>query len=286
MKKINKILIVLSIVFFVGVFFSTGNAEASSIKIKKQTIYNNDGVKIQVMGLHEYKNGYEVKYALYNKSNHMVSADISAYAVNNMSAGNVGWDDTESADNVMKGNNALFKLKISKSYMKRNYIKTIKTINFVILLKCGEEDMAVIQKTIKTNKDNGEYDIVKSKKIYSDENMTVSYINKDRNNVYFLIKNNLDKYMDISFDACSVNGWSYDLYEYASDTLFDISMPKGTYYIAKFNVGKGFMKEYDVKKINKIQFIITAETDIINMVVPTSLKYAEIKTEDIKWTAK
>jgi hypothetical protein len=286
MKWLNKSLIIFFVCFLAGTIINPNSTEAAVVKVKKQVIYNKDNAKIQVTGITKNKKDYELKFIFYNNSKKAMSASIESYAINNMSVGSIGWDDVQDADDVRAGNKSLIKLKINNSFMKKNHIDTIKKIDLVIILSSGDNESVDIQKTIKTNKDNKKYSIVKSKKIYSDKRISVSYIKKDGNNIYFLIKNTLGKYMDITFESCSVNDWSYSLSKYASDSLFDISMPKGSYYIAKFNVGKKFMNECDIKKIKKIGFVIIAETDIINLVIPTDLKYAEIKTDEITWSAK
>lgn len=232
------------------------DANITDFSLDELEIYNKKGIVIKATG---NKSDGEPKIGFYveNNSKNDINVSVAGMAVNNICC-----EDNLTYEEIMNDSKSNFTVDIDGDWADDNNITSIKKIDILFDITSDNEDFETysIEKTIKTNNDDGKYQKATGDSIYSDKNIDVTFLESDDSDFKFAIYSKYKKYIDYRIDNCSVNGYSYDLTD-SDSPVYDESLFPGTYSVFEISVEDNFCEDNSIKNIEKIEFKISGDSE-------------------------
>ena len=233
--------------------------EAPAATIEEQTIFEGNNVIIKVVGMEKSGANWNVNIYIENNSALNLGFNAHSYAVNGIMTG----EGIYSMDvDVAAGKKANTALTIKNSFLKEYGITADNIRCIDVLFWAYDNDKSFKefdtgQIEIKTNKYDGTHDNIVSEKIFEQQNITVSYLDAEKNKYSFVISNNTGSYFNYDFKDISINDYT------VSDTDFDLYdevLLDGCQTVCVVKVKNDFMETNKIDTVNTIDWNMSIRT--------------------------
>lgn len=239
----------------------------SDFSISNQSIYNKNGISININSIEEDNAYVSIEFLVENKTEIDYSVYPRQYAINDLMAGGNNYAPYD----VTIGKKIKFSISIKKDWLKENNIEKIKKIDIYFTFKHDYKNIWDTETiTIKSDLDDGIYYEPKGTEVFSDKDIVIYLLSSNKESYKFCLKSSLIKNDYWSVENCSINDWMYDLGSCKYD-LFGKPILSNTFSVFELVVDKDFMEKNDIKCIKDIEFEIDFGKDITTKKVQLEL---------------
>lgn len=217
-----------------------------------EEIYNDKGIVIKTTSYEHTPSKVTIGFYIENNSEMNIDLTAHSYSVNDVTINNNTFDMYTS---VTKGNKANSKLEISTSDIDSpdSIIKNIEILFWIYDEDKGFKDFETDIIEIKTSMYGESITQIVGEDVFENEELTVSYINRDENSFNFIITNNSSSYFDFDLDGLTINGYTFTGYDFDN---IDICVFSNNQASLTITPEKEFLNDNQITDIEKIEFNI------------------------------
>lgn len=256
MKKI--VFIFLTVILFISIPVNclSAGVEENQISIEPKVVWEGYNTSIEVAGIEESTNSYDISFIINNNSNLNLSFDVHAYAVNGVMG-----DESQYSfyTGVPSGKKAISKVTVSKYWMWDTGSETIEYIDFLFWAYDNAKSYKEFETDIvrvETSAYTGDYIYsFKKEPSYSDDRLAILGNLTEDLQIPFEVINNSNEYISIEADDASVNGWAFDTFIQVYD---DYVFPD-CILLCNITIDSEFADTCDIQELTDFEFSLVVQ---------------------------